>query len=411
MTGSKTPKKSKKLANISLVPQAPSKIVPTKTTTPSPTNSNLPPSGLSYNLTSLGPSLEEMARPVSRSPRRLSESSGSSSDSESSSESEHSRSGSIISVRGASKSPEIVVVDTIVNTPAQTFQAEFVNSFDSKSDDFDDFVPILEVASPKEPTPDIVDNVVDIQEGEKEIVQSFLPGKGVSNTSLSVEDQHKDTSDHDRNEYFDESCSRSPSPLSTSVDGGNCMSPSHRNNKSPAEDTSIPLTSHSSSSKPELNADLDSRADTPNDVPDLPKDETMRSRSSSRSSMESRQGQRSRSNSYLSPVPTRNSSPSANRTPSRQSLQAKSRSQSQSPSVSPNCATPRSRRSSSSSSSSSSDSESSSGDSRSSTPEIPKTPELAPVQQLPIPKLRIKLANLMPGPTNCAYKPVKVITK
>ena len=407
MTCSKTPKKSKKFENIPLVPQPPNKIAPTKTTTPSPTNSNPPPSGLSYNLTSLGPSLEEMARPVSRSPRRLSESSGSSSDSESSSESEHSRSGSIISVRGASKSPEIVVVDTIVNKPAQSFQAEFANNFDSKSDEFDEFVPILEVASPKEPTPDIVDHVVEIQESENENIQSLSLEKEVS-----VENKHKDTTEqsYDHDEYFDECRSRSASPMSTSVDGGNCMSPSQRNNKSPAEDTSLLLTSQSSTSKPELNANSESRADTPNDVPDLPKDETMRSRSSSRSSMESPKGQRSRSNSYQSPVPSRNSSPSANRSSSRQSLRAKSRSQSRSLSASPNRASPRSHRSSSSSSSSSSESESSSADSRSSTPEIPKTPELAPIQQLPIPKLRIKLTNLMQGPKNCAYKPVKVIT-
>merc|ERR1711874_144944 len=132
--------------------------------------------------------------------------------------------------------------------------------------------------------------------------------------------------------------------------------------------------------------------------------------SSSRSSLESRQIQRSRSNSYSSPVPSRSLSPSANDSPSRQSSPLKRRSQSRSPSASPNRASSRNHRSSSSSSSSSSESESSSGNSRSSSPEIPKTPDLAPVQQLPIPKLRIKLNKLVTNPTNSAYKPVKVIT-
>merc|ERR1712013_125596 len=160
---------------------------------------------------------------------------------------------------------EIVVVDTIVNKPAQSFQAEFANNFDSKSDEFDEFVPILEVASPKEPTPDIVDNVVEIQESENENIRSLSLEKEVS-----VENKHKDTTEqsYDHDEYFDECRSRSASPMSTSVDGGNCMSPSQRNNKSPAEDTSLLLTSQSSTSKPK--------------------------------------GQRSRSNSYQSPVPSRN---------------------------------------------------------------------------------------------------------
>jgi len=175
MPGTKTPKKSKKLSNISLVPQPPNKIIPVKLTTPSPTNPNLPSSGLSYNLTSLGPSLEEMARPVSRSPKRLSESSGSSSDSDSSSESGNSRAGSIISLRGASKSPEIVVVDTIVNKPRESFDGEFSNTLDTKPDDFDDFIPILEVASPKEPTPDKTGNVLENEESE--MIQSSLQRK------------------------------------------------------------------------------------------------------------------------------------------------------------------------------------------------------------------------------------------
>merc|ERR1712106_676518 len=282
-----------------------------------------------------------------------------------------------------------------------------------------------------EPTPDIADIAVDNQESESETVQS-LSSKNLSDVpnghieDQSSEFQLKDSyeQNNDDNEYLDERCSRSPSPLSTSVDGGNCMSPSRRNDKSLvlerprscspvaeiSEDTSILLTSHSTSSKTEINASSDSRADTPNDVPELPKDEAMRSRSSSRSSVKSHQEQRSRSNSYLSPAPSRSISPS-----SRHSSPAKSRSRSRSlasrsPSPSPNRAASRNQSSSSSSSSSSSESESSSDDSRSSTPEIPKTPDLAPVQQLPIPKLRIKLTNLMAGPAVSAYKPVKVIT-
>merc|ERR1711915_434239 len=49
-------------------------------------------------------------------------------------------------------------------------------------------------------------------------------------------------------------------------------------------------------------------------------------------------------------------------------------------------------------------------ESRSSTPEIPKTPEYNAPEQLPIPKLRIKLPKLSPAPKISPYKPVKVIT-
>ena len=266
-----------------------------------------------------------------------------------------------------------MVVDTIVNkteTKNKTVEEELTNNYDSKQDDFDDFVPILEVASPKEKTPDVTDNAVDYHESESEAITNLSPTNKLSAPSESTIDdtkhpsseiQQKDYFEHvySDNEYLDERCSRSPSPMSTSVDGGNCMSPSRRNDKSlvlegprscsPAEiseDTSILLTSHSTSSKPERNASSDSRADTPNDVPDLPKDETMKSRSSSRSSVRSHQKQRSRSNSYLSPAPSRSVSPSANLASSRQSSPARSRSRSRSLSLrsaspSPNRATSR----------------------------------------------------------------------
>eukprot|EP00092_Neocalanus_flemingeri_P005869 GFUD01006317.1.p1 GENE.GFUD01006317.1~~GFUD01006317.1.p1 ORF type:complete len:3795 (+),score=856.15 GFUD01006317.1:678-11387(+) len=448
IVGSKTPKKSKKLSHISLIPQAPNKIVPTKNTTPSPPNSNSsktsPNSGLSFGLAPLGPALEEIARPCSSSPKRLSESSGSSSDSESnsSSGSEHSRVGSVSPARSITKSPDIVIVDTIVNKPEiikTTPRTSFEEEFESRQDDFG---PILEVASPKEKSPDIADIAVDYNESESETRSNLSPKTRSSEPSLSPMDEamhqkSSQSSDMPRrdsnevnyldNEYLEERCSRSPSPLSTSVDGGNCMSPSRREQKSfvsepnrscspedMSEDTSILLTSNTASSKPERSASSCSRSDTPNNIPDLPKDETMRSRSSSRSSERSHTKQRSRSRSYQSPVPSRSSSSKGNCTPSIHLSPLRSRSpsrsmSSRSPSLSPNRTTSRAQSSSSSSSSSSSNSESSSDESRSSSPEAPKSPQQAPVQQLPIPKLRIK-KSLIPGLTPSSYKPVKLIT-
>ena len=260
-----TPKKIM-LQKTQNAPQPPNKCAPSKQTTPSPPLSTTSPTAsLSFGLApALGPALDDLSRPKSKSPdsskvRRLSESS--SSGNGSSSESEPSLDDDI----------EVVKTVSVVNSASpprkaarSSFEEAFVKSLEAKQaghDEGEDSEPILEVCPEKMQGLDEND-IVAVATDEEEEIAVNQPRLAFADGLVGFSRCERESVESRRKSYSSER-SIGPTERSASPSPARSPSPSSPLPRSPLRSVRKSSTSSSSSSSASDSSSDESRSSSP----------------------------------------------------------------------------------------------------------------------------------------------------